>query len=487
MLDNMVDVLILGAGLSGVMTALHLPSSLNVLMVSKGDITQTNSYLAQGGVAAVVTDDDSPMAHYEDTLVCGHNANDEEAVKQMVFEAKSAIEEIVENYNVAFDKDEKGYLLGMEGAHSKARILRMGDFTGKALMDTLYPHVQAKGNVKHLTGVTAVSLIVEAQRCIGVWAYVEGVLTPLYAKAVLMATGGVGQLFPHTTNAVGVVGDGIAMALKAKVTVNYISNLQFHPTGFYSKQKSDRHFLISEAVRGEGAKLYNHSGIRFMENIHPMKELAPRDVVAKAIHQEMKREGKPHVWLDVTHLEDNFLRERFPTIYTRLSLEGYVMSSMRIPCVPCLHYYMGGIEARPSGETSLVGLYALGECAFTGVHGKNRLASNSLLEILVFSKKVSMAMNDFVGHSIMDLTVQAKPLVSEYPLSMSAVKALYQQYLSLGADLNITHSGLERVDSIFRLKSTPRQVTQGLYEVENALLVLKAMLFDQIKKGEDSR
>lgn len=481
--------MIIGAGLSGVMTALHLPSSLNVLMVSKGDITDTNSYLAQGGVAAVVTDDDSPMAHYEDTLICGHQANNQDAVRQMVYEAKSAIEEIVHTYGVNFDKDEKGYLMGMEGAHSKARILRVGDFTGKALMDTLYPFVSAKENVKHLTGVTAVSLIVESERCVGVWAYVEGRLTPIYAQAILMATGGVGQLFPHTTNAVGSVGDGIAMALKAKVDVRHISGLQFHPTGFYSEQKADRHFLISEAVRGEGAKLYNHIGERFMTGVHPMKELAPRDVVAKAINQEMKKEGKPHVWLDATHLKAAFLRERFPTIYNRLTLEGYEMGSQRIPCVPCLHYYMGGVAALPSGKTSLSGLYALGECAFTGVHGKNRLASNSLLEILVFSKKVSLAMADLVEKEPYGTHAEAMsmPNVSEYPLSIVAVKALYQQYLSLGADLNIIHSGLERVDSIFRLKSTPRHVTQELYEVENALLVLKAMLFDQIKKGEDSR
>lgn len=479
MQNERVDVLIIGSGLSGLMTALHLPETVSVLMISKGDETQTNSYLAQGGVAAVVSENDSPKAHYEDTMACGHFANTPHAVMEMVYDAPEIIEEIAGRYGVAFDKDEKGYLLAMEGAHSKARILRMGDYTGRALVETLYPQVMAKKNVRHEKGLMAVSLMTDGGVCYGAWVIGQEGPRGIYAKTVVMATGGVGQLFNQTTNALGVAGDAIAMALRCDLKLSGLSKLQFHPTSFYGEGQEGRNFLISEAVRGEGAKLYNHKGERFMLGLHEKAELAPRDVVTRAIYSEMAKEGTSHVWLDVTHLSDAFLKERFPTIYKHLEAEGIHMAKDLIPCVPSMHYFMGGIEASSSGQTNLSGCYAIGECAHTGVHGNNRLASNSLLEILVFSKKLSKALVDYLKVEKPFKGLFPAPVCNQYGVSIQSLKDLFEGFLSLRPDLGARDLAMEDLEKLLKTKKRAPLWEDQYFSIENALLIFRAMMADK--------
>lgn len=385
------DVIVVGAGLAGLYTALQLGSDLKILILSEGDITRTNSYLAQGGIATAIGEADDSDKHFADTMACGHYVNDPEAVRVLVNEAVENIRTI-EGFGVRFDADERGYKLGLEGAHAMARILRMGDHTGKTVLSTIYERILERDNITHYDGAYVYRLVTAGERCGGVEALIEGTQRVFMARSVVLATGGVGQLFSNTTNAIGIEGTGIAMGIEAGVKTAGLTDLQFHPTGLYGNDHYEgRHFLISEAVRGEGAILRDEKLNRFMDGVHPMKELAPRDVVSKTIHEVLRNQSLPYVYLDATHLDENFFKERFPTIYECCTNYGINPAHTMIPVVPCMHYYMGGLKTDLDGNTSLRGLYAVGECSHTGVHGKNRLASNSLLEALVFGRRAARA------------------------------------------------------------------------------------------------
>lgn len=391
------DVIIVGAGLAGLYTALQLGSDLKILILSEGDITKTNSYLAQGGIATAIGEADDSEKHFADTMACGRFANDPVAVRVLVDEAVENIRTL-EGYGVEFDADENGYKLGLEGAHAMARILRMGDHTGKTVLLKLYERVLERDNITHYDHAYAYRLVTAGGRCSGVEALVDDTQRIIMARSVVLATGGVGQLYSNTTNAIGIEGTGIAMGIEAGVKTEGLADLQFHPTGLYGNDHYEgRHFLISEAVRGEGAILRDEKLNRFMEGVHPMKELAPRDVVSKAIYYVIGNQSLPYVYLDATHLEESFFKERFPTIYDCCMNFGINPAHTMIPVVPCMHYYMGGLKTDLNGQTSLVGLYAVGECSHTGVHGKNRLASNSLLEALVFGRRAAKAISGDVG------------------------------------------------------------------------------------------
>lgn len=383
------DVIIVGAGLAGLYTALQLGSDLKILILSEGDITRTNSYLAQGGIATAIGEADDSEKHFADTMACGHFVNDPEAVRVLVDEAIRNIRTL-EGFGVKFDADVHGYKLGLEGAHSMARILRMGDHTGKTVLTKLYERIMERNNITHYEHAYVYRLITAGERCRGVEALIEDTQRIFMARSVVMATGGVGQLYSNTTNAIGIEGTGIAMGIVAGVKTAGLTDLQFHPTGFYGNDKYEgRHFLISEAVRGEGAILRDENLNRFMDSMHPMRELAPRDVVSKTIHEVIKNQSHPYVYLDATQLDESFFKERFPTIYEFCMNYGINPAHTMIPVVPCMHYYMGGLKTDIDGNTSLRGLYAVGECSYTGVHGKNRLASNSLLEALVFGRRAA--------------------------------------------------------------------------------------------------
>lgn len=385
------DILVVGCGLAGLYTALTIPEKYEVMIVSKGGIEDTNSFLAQGGIAAAIDSKrDSVEAHFEDTVKCGHYENDRVAVEILVQEAGKNILELEKN-GVAFDKDEKGqYILALEGAHSFPRVLKKGDYTGKAIMEALYQNLLERKNIKHIENCTITSLMVDSGVCHGGYGFVDGEIAEFSAKRTIFATGGIGHLFTNTTNAEGIDGLGIAVALDAKAKLTNLTYMQFHPTAFYSsKNEFGRRFLLSESLRGEGAKLINEFGEEFMSKYDERGELAPRDVVSKSIISEIKKQKNKFVYLDITDKSKQFLEERFPTIYEYCLEEGLRMENDKIPVVPSMHYFMGGIEVDLDGNTSIKNLYAVGECANTGVHGKNRLASNSLLEAIVFGRRIA--------------------------------------------------------------------------------------------------
>ncbi|MDR7077946.1 L-aspartate oxidase [Neobacillus niacini] len=385
------DVLILGSGIAALQLASLLNRDLNVRILTKEKIRTANSYLAQGGIAAAIGADDHPSKHVADTLEAGRYHNNQGAVEEIINAAPMLIKFIAEQGSV-FDKNKNGeLLLGMEGAHSEKRIVHGGgDATGKNVVEHLISTL--KNNVTIDEDVFAYELLLNADgRCIGVKAKrPDGKIKNYYSKNTIVATGGCGQLFTYTSNAPTVSGDGIALAYLAGAEVVDMEFIQFHPTLLYLKGETKG--LISEAVRGEGAILVTENGIPIMEGVHPLKDLAPRHVVSQKIYEYLKNGHK--VYLDISNIE-NFT-QRFPSITAICEENGLQISGGRIPVAPGSHFLMGGIKTDLFGRTSINGLYAIGEAACTGLHGANRLASNSLLEGLYMGEKLSSWLNDAV-------------------------------------------------------------------------------------------
>ncbi|NDL68396.1 L-aspartate oxidase [Anaerotalea alkaliphila] len=428
------DVIVAGSGLAGLYTALRIREDLRVLVVTKKDYMASNSYLAQGGIACVVPGTgDTQALHKEDTMVCGHGSNNREAVRILVgegFENILALEEA----GVAFDREADGsYALGMEGAHSRHRILHCKDHTGKSVLEALYREARSRKNIRFKENTFVEELLLEKGVCRGVAVQWEEdgkrVRRYLYARTVVMATGGIGKAFGNTTNDPTITGDGIAMAHRAKARLRDMEKVQFHPTVFQDGSEGE-HFLISEAVRGEGAYLRNAKGKRFMGRTHPQMELAPRDVVSQAIFREMEREGSSHVWLDATHFPPGFFREHFPTIHAHCMERGIDPERDWIPVAPMMHYFMGGIEIDLRGNTSVPRLYACGECANTGVHGHNRLASNSLLEALVFANRIAAKISMTLSRDEMEESRGKVPAGSK-GMARTAVDPLKKDFAAL--------------------------------------------------------
>lgn len=383
------DILVIGSGAAGLSAALHASRSANVLLLTRGALLESNSAWAQGGIAAALDRDDSPMLHIEDTLIAGADLCDIPAVEALAQEAPSLMHEMTA-LGVPFEREDEDFVLGLEGGHSRRRIVHVGDTTGWALTSTLAARVKESKQITILEEYQAVDLIGGHDRCYGVLALDRsGSWHLLLASATILATGGAGALYGLTSNQPAALGEGIAMAYRAGAEVSDMEFVQFHPTVF--RTRAGNGFLISEAARGEGAQLLTPSGQRFMLDYDPRGELAPRDVVARGIFAAMQREESDHVLLDLTHLSAEYLKRRFPTIYARCCAEGIDPSRQPIPVAPAAHYLMGGIRTDLHGATSLAGLYAAGECTCTGVHGANRLASNSLLECLVFGRRAAEA------------------------------------------------------------------------------------------------
>jgi len=382
------DVVIIGSGIAGVYTALSSPRNARILIITKEAMEVNNSVLAQGGIAVSLDQNDSPELHFKDTINAGAGLCDETAVKALVNEAAENIATLC-LYGVNFDRDEGRMLaLTREGAHSMNRIIHTGDATGKEVCDTLVRAVSTLNNVTIREQTFAIDILTENGECMGVLTSNEDgtELKAYYAPVVVCASGGYGQLYSRTTNPEVATGDGAALALRAGAELMDMEFVQFHPTVLFHPE--NQNFLISEAVRGEGAVLRNNKGERFMENYHPMKELAPRDVVSRAIFQEMQKTGTTHVFLDIAYKDKEFLKNRFPTIFNKCLSYGIDISKDFIPVAPCQHYSMGGIRTDEWGKTRIPGFYAVGEAACNGIHGANRLASNSLLEGLVFGKRI---------------------------------------------------------------------------------------------------
>lgn len=420
------DVLIVGSGVAALQLAALLHENINVRILTKSKVRNANSYLAQGGIAAAIGKQDHPSKHYVDTLKAGRFYNNEDSVRKIVNEAPILIQEIFTKGSV-FDKDTNGeMLLGMEGAHSEKRIVHSGgDATGKNVVEYLIG--QLKENVKIEENVFAYELIVKENRCIGVKAKNEnGNIQFYYGNYVILATGGCGQLYTYTSNAETVIGDGIAMAYLAGAKIVDMEFNQFHPTLLYIDGETKG--LVSEAVRGEGAVLVTDDGTPIMEGVHPLKDLAPRHVVSQKIYEYVSKGF--NIYLDIRSIPD-FVK-RFPSITEICTENGVDLSSGKISVVPGSHFLMGGIETDLIGRTSISGLFAIGEACCTGLHGANRLASNSLLEGLYQGKKLSQWINE----------TDIKPLSVE-PVKMPKVKTAKRAILPEKTILQ--HSMMDRV------------------------------------------
>ncbi|MEG4854260.1 L-aspartate oxidase [Microcoleus sp. B5-D4] len=382
------DVLVIGAGAAGLYTALCLPEHLQVGLINKNTLPVSASDWAQGGIAAAIAPEDSAALHVQDTLAAGAGLCDLDAVKFLVEEAGACIDSLVK-MGVAFDRTGPDLALTLEAAHSRRRVLHAADTTGKAVISTLTAKVLSRKNIQLVSPAFALSLWLDKTgRCQGISSICGSQVKWLQAKAVVLATGGGGQVFAQTTNPSVSTGDGVAIAWRAGALLRDLEFVQFHPTAL-STAGAPR-FLISEAVRGEGAHLVDSKGYRFAFDSHPSGELAPRDVVSRAIFRHLQKTGEPHVWLDLRPIAVDRLRYRFPNIIQVCADWGIDIFSEPVPVTPAAHYWMGGIVADKFNQTSIPGLYAVGETASTGVHGANRLASNSLLECLVFGAQMGL-------------------------------------------------------------------------------------------------
>lgn len=383
------DILIIGCGLAGLYTALHIDPRLRVLFVTKEGADTSNSWLAQGGIAAAVGAGDDPALHFADTLEAGAGLCDEAAVRVLVEEGPREIETL-RGLTVPFDLTPDGKLsVTREGGHRRNRVVHAGgDATGRETVKTLAPIAQIRTNIEFWERGFFGDLITDGLQVTGAHILAaDGVMRTVSARCVILCAGGSGRIYGRTTNPAVATGDGIAAAYRAGAKLKNMEFVQFHPTGLYEGESSaGRAFLITEALRGEGALLRNAGGERFMAGQHPLEELAPRDIVARAIAREMQA-GSPCVYLDIRERGRAFLEKRFPTVYAECARRGIALERDMIPVSPVQHYMVGGIATGLYAETTLKGLYAVGENACTGVHGANRLASNSMLECLVFGRR----------------------------------------------------------------------------------------------------
>jgi L-aspartate oxidase len=396
------DFIVLGSGIAGLSFALKVASQGRVAIVTKKDRAESNTNYAQGGIASVTSKEDSFELHVRDTLTAGAGLCKESVVRTIVEEGPARIQELIElgmkfsERNAPAEDGGKELDLGKEGGHSKRRILHAKDVTGREIERALLNAVAQQPNIQIFENHVAIDLIVSqklgqagANRCFGAYVFDKkgNRVWAFTAPVTLLATGGCGKVYLYTTNPDIATGDGVAMAYRAGATIADMEFVQFHPTCLYHPQAKS--FLISEAVRGEGGILKTLDGKEFMDAYHPLKSLAPRDVVARAIDSEMKHSGAEHVWLDITHRPAQFLIERFPNIYQTCLRYGIDITREPIPVVPAAHYQCGGVVTNVDGETDIAGLYAVGEAACTGLHGANRLASNSLLEALVCAHRAA--------------------------------------------------------------------------------------------------
>ena len=411
------DFLVIGSGIAGLSFALKAAKYGKVTVVTKANLEDTNTRYAQGGIAAVFSEPDNFEKHINDTLIAGGGICNEEVVRMVVQEAPDRIKDLI-NLGVSFDKKEDGtYDLAKEGGHTEYRILHHKDKTGESIQKTLMERVRNEPNIEILEHHFAIEILTQHHlgevvkrnypdiKCFG--AYVADLINQkvitLLSKVTIVATGGIGNVYLTTTNPEIATGDGVAMVYRAKGTIENMEFIQFHPTSLYDPEKKPS-FLITEALRGYGAVLKNLSGERFMNRYDSRGSLAPRDIVARAIDNEMKIWGDDHVWLDCTHLNPEGLKDHFPNVYEHCLERGIDITKDMIPVVPCAHYSCGGIKVDINGQSNIDRLYALGEVSSTGLHGANRLASNSLIEAAVYAHRAAI----HSGPRLKDLTFEEK-------------------------------------------------------------------------------
>lgn len=380
--DMYYDAVIAGCGVAGLYTALNLPETMRILMICKGDMAECDSMLAQGGIC-VLPDEEDYTAYFEDTMRAGHYENNRESVDIMIRQSRPIIEELL-RLGVRFEQNEDGSLrYTREGGHSRARICFYKDITGKEITTALQMHVRSCSNITVMEHARMCDLLVEHGVCKGIALETKDQqVVHVHAEDTVLATGGIGGLYEHSTNYPSLTGDALRICKKHGIQLDHLDYVQIHPTSLYSRKKG-RSFLISESARGDGAILLNKKGERFVN------ELLPRDVVSQAIFEEMKKDDTEHVWLSFQNVPKETIQSHFPNIQEACRKEGYDITKESIPVVPAQHYFMGGIHVESHSQTTMQHLYAVGETSCNGVHGKNRLASNSLLESLVFAKRAA--------------------------------------------------------------------------------------------------
>lgn len=470
------DFLVIGAGVAGLRAAIELASAGQVLVVAKESLRESSSEYAQGGVAVALSEDDEVALHEQDTLYAGDDLCDIEAVRTLVEEGPAAIEQLID-WGAEFDREGNKLAFTREGAHSRNRILHAhGDSTGREIARTLYQKASSLRNIAFHSYTSVSDLLVNDESISGALLGGEQVL----AGAVLLATGGLGCVFENTTNPEVATGDGVAMAYRAGAEIQDLEFVQFHPTALHIEGAP--RFLLSEALRGEGAQLRNAAGERFMERYHPLKELAPRDVVARAIISEIANTHASHVFLDISHRQPGFVRTRFPRIYETCLRYGVDLEREPVPVAPAAHYAMGGVRTDLNGRTSLPGLYAAGEVACTGVHGANRLASNSLLEGVVFGARAARAMANQNGQPSRGplLPPAVDPFESGGNLGSAEIQKLAWRYCGIIREA----AGL--AEAIRRLQTeAPAPEARNLHAV--ALLISRCALAREESRGAHFR
>lgn len=476
------DFLVIGSGVAGLRAAVELAPKGRVLVLTKGHPLQSSSIHAQGGVAVAMSEEDDVSIHLTDTLKAGHGLCRKEAVRVLVEEGPERIQELIK-WGARFDKAGGKFAFAREAAHSRSRILRArGDATGNEMVRALIAQVNRQKNVQRLDYHFTVDLAVEGGRCCGAVVLDEssGRQFVLPARAVVLSTGGAGQIFARTTNPPNATGDGIAMALRAGAVLQDMEFIQFHPTALYLP--SSPPFLLSEAMRGEGGQLRNSKGELFMHRYHPMGALAPRDIVSRAIWAEMAATKARHVYLDVTHLGADFVKRRFPTIYATCLRYDIDITEEWIPVSPSAHYMMGGVWTDVNGATTVPGLFAAGEVACSGVHGANRLASNSLLEGLVFGARAAEAAVAFADrHSVPSLSsYEAAIRPGQFGTLEDAEKLRSSLRRTMWGQVGIIRSGESLIRACAQLSRWAQIVSQpfgsrAVLEVKNMVQVAQCV------------
>ncbi len=484
------DLLVIGSGIAGLTAVLKACPIYEVTLLTKSKLKEATTWYAQGGVATAISEEDSPHLHFEDTMAAGAGLNDPKAVEILVHDGIRTINELILK-GVDFDKAvEGGVRLAREGGHSISRILHSGDTTGSEIQSNLVKWVKECPRVNICEDAFVVDLLTKDNRCIGALVYdIEGKLKAYLARAVIIATGGVGQIYLHTTNPSICTGDGIAMAYRAGAEVMDMEFIQFHPTAL-DGQENPR-FLITEALRGEGAYLRDCKGERFMVGVHPKEELAPRDIVVREMIKAMKRCKSQHVYLDATHISADELKEGFANIWQRCLESGFDLSKNLIPVSPVAHYIMGGIKTDVDGKTNIAGLYASGETACSGVHGANRLASNSLLEGLVFSERIVNSLTENLEKidrknlegAFLSYSVERKKLQVDVEKEKNRLRLTMSENVGVVRSKEGLEKALKIIDSMKEILGA-KPTSMSFLELENMIIIAELVTRTALMREE---